>query len=70
MSEIRKYVLVDLDDNEGGYEYDSLREACAAADHEHAVIERTYTYESSELIHTPDGALTWPPEPSDNTDAD
>jgi hypothetical protein len=62
MSEITRYVLVDLDDNEGDYEFDSLREAQDAADSDHAIVERTYVYDDSSLVWTPNGDDTWPPK--------
>lgn len=61
-AEILRYVLVDRDDNEGDYEYTTLAEAKADAGDDHAVVERTYTYDDSELVWTPDGSDTWPPK--------
>lgn len=62
MSPINRYVLVDRNDQEGDYEYDSLQDALSDADDDHAVIERTYTYDDSELVWTPDGGDQWPPK--------
>lgn len=63
MSEIRRYVLVDEDDNEQDYEYDSYRAALdAAREYGCAIVARTYEYADSELVWTPDGGDTWPPE--------
>jgi hypothetical protein len=62
MAEILRYVHVDLNDNEGDYEYDTLQEAIDAADEGEAIICRTYTYDDSELVWTPNGGSTWPPE--------
>lgn len=61
MSEIRRYVLVSQDDIEGDYEYDSYDEAVNDAGSTHAVVERTYVYDDSELVWTPDGGSIWPP---------
>jgi len=61
MAEITKYVLVSRDDVESDYEYDSCQEAIEAAGTSHAVIERHYVYDDSELVYTPDGSDTWPP---------
>lgn len=65
MSSISKYVLVDAADNEGDYEYDTLAEAQEQAGNDHAVIERTYVYDDSELVWTPDGGDIWPPREDD-----
>lgn len=62
VSEILRYVLVDADNAEQEYEYDYYPDAEEAAiDQGCAVIQRTYTYDDSELVWTPDGADTWPP---------
>lgn len=62
MAEITRYVLVDRDDNEGEYEYERYDEAVAAAGADHAVVERHYVYDDSELVWTPNGADSWPPK--------
>ncbi len=62
MAEITRYVLVDRADQEGDYEYDLMQEAIDAADADHAVIERHYVYDDSELVWTPDGSDSWPPK--------
>lgn len=62
MAEILRYVLVDKDNNEGHNEYEDMSMAIEAADDDHAVVERTYTYDDSELVWTPDGSNTWPPK--------
>ena len=63
MSEIRRYVLVDQNDVEEDYEYDNYQEAYHNANKRNmAVIARIYVYEDSELVCTPDGSDTWPPE--------
>ena len=64
MAEIQKYVLVDSDDVEQDWEYDTLREAENAAQDRGnlAIIARTYEYSDSELVWTPDGSDTWPPD--------
>jgi len=61
MAKILRYVLVDRNDQEGVEEYDSFDDAVAAADDDHAVIERQYEYSDSELAWTPDGSAVWPP---------
>jgi hypothetical protein len=65
---IYRYVLVDEDNNEGEYEYATLGEAKDVAIRgeratgvKHAVVERVYTFEESELVWTPDGLISWPP---------
>ena len=50
MSTIEKYVLVDENNHEGDHEYDSMQEAIDACDEHHAVIERTYSYDDSDLV--------------------
>lgn len=62
MSEILKYTLVDENDVEADYEFDSYQEAVNAAGNTDAVICRTYTFHDSELVYTPDGSGVWPPE--------
>ena len=61
MAQIERYVLVDRDNTEGDHEFDDYQEAERAADENHAVIARIYTYEDSELVWTPDGSNQWPP---------
>lgn len=67
MSEIRKYVVVDADDQEGDYEFASFDEAREAAvkQGQSAVIVRVYEYSDSELCWTSTGADTWPPATND-----
>jgi hypothetical protein len=61
-AEICRYVLVDKSDVEQDYEYTRYDEAVEAAEKQDcAVIERKYTYDDSELVWTPDGSNTWPP---------
>lgn len=65
MSEIRLYTLVNRDDEYVSEEYDTLDEARNAAeqqDEPHAIVAMVYTFEDSELIWTPDGSNTWPPQ--------
>lgn len=64
MAELQRYVLVDRDDNEQDHEYTTFQEAQAAAelDGDMAVIERTYVYDDSQLVWTPDGSDSWPPD--------
>lgn len=63
MSEIRKYVIVDANDNSDDAEYDTLQEAIEACvtDEPLAVVERVYTYDDSELVWTSTGDNVWPP---------
>lgn len=64
MTEIRKYVVVDADDQESDTEYDSLQDAirdATLAGLSRAVIARIYTYEDSELVWTSTGGDVWPP---------
>jgi len=62
MAEILRYVTVNQEDQEGDYEYETMQEAIAAAGKSEAVIERTYTYDDSYLVWTPNGSDTWPPK--------
>lgn len=64
MAEIHKYVLVDPDGNEGDWGYDTFAEARENSDGLDAIVERTYEYSDSELVWTPDGSRTWPPDRS------
>lgn len=66
MAEIRKYVVVDSDDNESDYEYDTFDEAKTAAmkQGDSAVSCNIYEYSDRELVWTPDGGIIWPPDPS------
>jgi len=63
MSEIRKYVLVDANDQElaGEFEHfdDAQREAARSG---YAVVAQIYEYSDSELVWTPDGSDIWPPK--------
>lgn len=62
--EITRYVVSDEDGNELDTEYDTLDDARSAAQSygDCAVIERTYVYDDSQLVWTPNGGDTWPPE--------
>ena len=63
MSTITRYVLVDADDNEQDYEYERYTEAESDARRDgFAVIAREYVYDDSELVWTPDGSDSWPPD--------
>ena len=65
MSEIRRYVLVDTEDNAEEDDYEDYNEAYEQARKRNmAVIARVFEYSDSELIWTPDGSDTWPPEPA------
>lgn len=61
MPSISRYVLVDRNDQEQDYEYESYDEAVTAAGDTHAVIEREYEYSDSQLVWTPNGRDSWPP---------
>lgn len=64
MADICKYVIVDAQDVSEDYEYDTLAEAeetAAKRDEPVAIIERTYTFEDSELVWTSTGHDVWPP---------
>lgn len=61
-SDITRYVLVDQNDQEQDFEYTDCQDAIAAAGTDHAVIERHYTYDDSELVWTPNGRDSWPPK--------
>jgi hypothetical protein len=70
MAEILRYVLVTRDNHEEDYEYDRYHEAETAARErgtDVAIIERHYVYDDSELVWTPDGADTWPPNDPTHT---
>lgn len=64
MTTISRYVVVDADDEEGDWEYDSFDEAKADAleQGDCAVIEREYEYSDSSLVWTPNGETFWPPD--------
>ncbi len=60
---ITRYVLVRRDDTEEDYEYEDLEEAkSVAARWGLAVIERQYEFSDTDLVWTPDGSGTWPPD--------
>lgn len=65
MAEILKYVTVDRNGVEGDYEFDTLKEAREVAGTNSAVMQRTYLYDDSELVYTPDGGDQWPPAESE-----
>jgi hypothetical protein len=62
MATIERFVTVGPDDSEGDHEFDTLQDAIDAAPDGHAVVMRTYEYDDSELVWTPDGSDTWPPK--------
>ena len=60
---IHKYELVEANNVEQGYEYDTLDEAIHdAVKYGMAVIEIEYEWADSSLMWTPNGSNTWPPE--------
>ncbi|MDH3291534.1 MAG: hypothetical protein OEO20_11385 [Gemmatimonadota bacterium] len=60
---IIRYHLVDSDDRVDDYPYDSYQEAYETARRRNmAVLAYVYEFADSELIWTPNGADTWPPE--------
>jgi len=59
---INRYRLVDRNDRELDTLYDDAQEAIADAGEDYAVIELSFEYADSELIYTPDGRDTWPPQ--------
>jgi len=64
MTEILRYVLIGPDNVEEDYEYATLAEAKSDATQRKgptAIIMRTYVYDDSELVWTPDGSAIWPP---------
>lgn len=67
MSEINTYILVGLNDQEGEYEYRTMAEAQEVAEKQGdtAILMRTYTYDDTELIWTPNGKNHWPPTEGD-----
>ena len=61
MSEILRYVLEDSTGLEEEYEYESFNEARESAEKsDMAVIERSYVFDDSYVVWTPDGSTTWP----------
>lgn len=70
MSEIRRYVIVDAENSEDDYEYNSPNEAIerAAKRGLTAVIARIYTFDDSELVWTSTGDSVWPPAITQGTE--
>jgi hypothetical protein len=63
MATITKYVVCDREGQADGWEYDSFEDAKAAALTDgSAVVAREYEYADEELVWTPDGSTTWPPD--------
>lgn len=66
MSQLSRYVLCNKEGVELDYEYDNYADVeLDAGRWQCAVVERLYTYTDSELIWTPNGADTWPPQSRD-----
>ena len=62
MSEITRYVLVDSDDNELNFQYETFEDALVQAERMGcAIVEWTYVYDDSSLVWTPNGDNSWPP---------
>jgi hypothetical protein len=63
VSEIRKYVIVDIHGKSDDAEYDTLQEAIGAwfTSDPFAVVERVFTCTDSELAWTSTGDPMWPP---------
>jgi len=64
VSDIQRYVVLDVDGNQGSGEYDTLDEAREAAQSVGGAVEaHVYEWSDSELVWTPDGGNEWPPPP-------
>lgn len=63
MANIERYVIVDENDQEDDYTYNTFAEAHAAAATRGrcAIIARIYEYTDTELVWTSTGADVWPP---------
>lgn len=62
MSAIRRYILVDRDDNESDFDFDNYQDALAAARAaDSAVVAHIYEFNDSELVWTPTNDDRWPP---------
>lgn len=61
---IEMYVLIDRDGLSLDAVFDDFEEAENAAGSEYAVVARIFEYSDSELVYTPDGSMTWPPNGS------
>ena len=57
---ICRYVLVDSDNEEESWLYDTYKEAVKAAGNTHAVVEYEFEYVDSSLVYTPNGDSVWP----------
>lgn len=63
MSEIRKYILVDRNDEEVGDYFDDFDAAKRAAASDCAVVAHVFEYADQELVWTPNGDQgSWPPD--------
>ena len=61
---IKRYVLVDLDNQEKDYEYSTIEAAKFAADYhpnEFGIVERHYEHTNSKLV----SPSRWPPAPDE-----
>lgn len=73
MTDIRRYVIVDANDNEWDRDYDQFDQAQSAAILAHeplAIIARVYEYADSELLWSTtegDACTIWPPPPEQLT---
>lgn len=60
MSDINRYLVIDPQGNDTGYEYESFKEAKEiAAKYGHAVLELQYSLRDTELVWAPDGSEVW-----------
>jgi len=70
MSEVRRYLLIEPDGEQfSGYLYDEREYPAAERDARAngcAIRAYVYEYADTEVVWTPDGSDTWPPEPDNN----
>ena len=62
---IEMFQVIDISGEATGGLYKTLHEARAYASEDQAVEMLTFEYSDRELVWTPDGSDTWPPEPSE-----
>lgn len=62
MSEINRYVVLDVDGHQTSGEYDTLDEARQVAQRDGGAVEaHVYEWSDSELVWSPNGETEWPP---------